>query len=475
MLDFVLNGQAMQVPFPEPNQSILNWLRTDLGLMGSKEGCATGDCGACTVVIGDIQKDGQVRYQAVNGCITLANTLQGRHLLTVEGVGSKDKLHPCQQVMVDHHGTQCGYCTPGFVMSLFAGHCNGLDAQAMSAALGGNLCRCTGYTTIRDAATELAAKPCVMPFDPAEVQGALQQVKADSAANASASSAFVIPRTIEQAVTAINRYPDYKLVAGGTDLLVEMNVFHRRYPGFIWLGGIEGMQQIEENAGVVRFGAGVTFNQLMQWSASQSAPLHALLDRVAANQVRNQGTLGGNIVNASPVGDMPPVLLALDARIELTSAEGVRQMPLSDFFLGYRQTALQQGELLTAVIVPRAALARPLFIHKISKRWEDDIASTLLVLSATVADAGRLTDIHIGLGGMAATPCRATHTEQWLQQADVLAISSDELLAALGRDVQPMSDARASAQYRAGVTATLLKRGLKQLFSEVQKGGLSHA
>ncbi|WP_163557275.1 xanthine dehydrogenase small subunit [Halomonas sp. NO4] len=463
MIDFLLNGQPRHCEVT-PDTSVLELLRETLGQTGTKEGCASGDCGACTVAIGETDADGRLHYHSANACITPAHQLHGRHLVTVEGLADRDTLHPAQAAMVACHGSQCGFCTPGIVMSLFTLHeaqrgderqlPTPLTPQRLEAALGGNLCRCTGYRPIRDAALTMSEHP--------DVQHQWLDAAAPKPTAPAPDAPFAQPKTLAELVELRRRHPEARLVAGATDLWLEVTQRLERFERLIDVTRVTELNRIEvttldDGREGWWIGGAVTYSRLEPWLEAQYEPFAHLLHRLGSAQIRNRGTLGGNIANASPIGDTPPVLLALGARLWLTGPDGERELPLDDFFVDYKQTALRKGETIRAVFLPRPDTERTLKVWKLSKRREDDISAVLGAFAWTLDD-GVLRDVRLAFGGMAAIPKRAHAAEAALEGQPPTPAAFQAARLALGDDYQPMSDVRGSAHYRQLSAANLLER-----------------
>lgn len=472
-IEFVLNGTPTQCHVP-PDTSILTLLRDDLGMTGTKEGCASGDCGACTVAI---KGDKDPYFLSLNGCITPAHQLHGKHLLTVEGLAANGVLHPAQRAMIECHGSQCGFCTPGIVMSLFTLHTQQyvrpapLTPERLEAALGGNLCRCTGYRPIRDAALSMQETSWKTP----QWIDATQPVKAPLPAPPPAThnaDFFAQPSTLCELTTLRRRYPTAHLVAGATDLWLESTQRLVTLNQLIDITRVEELSHIEESSyGELPgwwVGAGVTYSQLAPLLAAHYPAFAHLLHRLGSQQVRNRGTLGGNIANASPIGDTPPVLLALNASIELANQDGTRILPLHDFFLDYKKTALAIDEVVSRIFIPRLTEGATLKVWKLSKRREDDISAVLGAFHYHVND-GVLSDVRIAFGGMAGVPKRALQAEIALSGH---AVTQESFLAAqqsLSDEFQPISDVRGSQHYRQQAAANLFERLYLSLSTPTQE------
>ncbi|QFU01840.1 4-hydroxybenzoyl-CoA reductase subunit gamma [Halomonas sp. THAF5a] len=468
MIDFHLNGRRQRCADVRADESVLELLRTTLGQTGTKEGCASGDCGACTVAIGEPDAAGELVYRSANACITPAHQLQGCHLVTVEGLAEGERLHPAQAAMVDCHASQCGFCTPGIVMSLFTlyeGQRRGgevppppLTQERLEEALGGNLCRCTGYRPIRDAALTMGDYP---PVDPAWLTDATLGHRADDQHADSQSAAeagrYAAPRTLEALRRLRAERPQARLVAGATDLWLETTQRLEALDDLIDVRRVAELNAIEETTEGWWIGAAVPLARLMPLLAAPYPAFEHLLHRFASSQIRHRATLGGNIANASPIGDTPPVLLALDARLRLDGPRGSRELPLANFFLDYRQTALAEDELIAAIFLPRPADGQHLKVWKLSKRREDDI-SAVLGAFAWRLEEGRMRDVHLAFGGMAAIPRRAPAAEAALEGRVPDAAAFAAARQALADELTPMSDVRGSAEYRRLAAGNLLER-----------------
>ncbi len=471
MIQFLLNGQLHKLDQIDPNLSILEWLRTNMRLTATKEGCASGDCGACTVIIGTPEQSGKVHYQAINSCIGLVGSLHGSHLITLDAFQSSPD-HPVQQEMDHQHASQCGFCTPGIVMSLMALHARtpgqAVDRKALLEALSGNLCRCTGYRPIVAAGEQAMvqqwqpaspdhpargfAAPDTDPILALEYTGPASLALAEEAR-------FDAPASLQELIKLRRQFPESRLVAGGTDLVLDITQRLERFSHLVSLNRVPELNgcRIEGNELVI--GAATTFTVLRAPLCQHWPAFEGLLERLGSLQIRNRGTIGGNIANASPIGDMPPALIALDATLVLTGPEGERSLPLESFFTGYRKTVLRPGELVHSVRIPLPQPDTRLFIYKVSKRLDDDISAVLCALRLTLT-GDRITGCRLAYGGMAATPARASHTEaallgqSWNEQTVATAVT------ALARDFSPLSDVRASADYRMNLAGNLLRRAL---------------
>ena len=469
MIEFYLNGQPQRLA-ADAHLSVLELLREQLGMTGTKEGCASGDCGACTIAIGEPDSSGELRYRSANACIMPAHQLQGRHLVTVEGLAEGEHLHPAQVAMVDCHGSQCGFCTPGIVMSLFTLHEEQrtrpapLTPERLEAALGGNLCRCTGYRPIRDAALSMNDRQGHLPgwlVDPSLAERLAVNVGADAHAD-QANSCFHQPTRLAELVALRSAHPQARLVAGGTDLWLEATQRLLDFPSIIDVTRVKELCAIETGEDTTGrpgwwVGAAVTYADLEPLLEREYPTFAHLLHRLGSAQVRNRGTLGGNVANASPIGDTPPVLLALDAQLRLAGPNGAREIPAQDFFLDYKKTQLAADEVLAAIFLPAPTPGHELKVWKLSKRREDDISAVLGAFSWKIQD-GCLSDVRLAFGGMAGIPARAKGAEAALLGQPPSTAAFQAARQALAKDFSPMSDVRGSADYRTHSAQALLER-----------------
>ena len=445
----LLNGEPCEIRDVPPATTVLDWLRTEKRLTGTKEGCAEGDCGACTVVLG-IPDGGGLRHEAVNSCLMTVPQLAGRALVTIEGLADNGRLHPLQRALVETDASQCGFCTPGIAMALFAFLEGGEEpeVETIHDALAGNLCRCTGYRPIVDAAGKARRAPRRAPAAPVPEAGPDYEAGAQI---------FLAPRTLDELVALRTRHPDAPILAGGTDLGLLFSRERRAFDAIISVARVEELSRLEVRDDEIEIGAAATYTRALPVLDAEYPGMGELIRRIGSRQIRNLGTIGGNIGNASPIGDMPPCLIALDATLVLRGPDGTREMPIDDFFLDYRRTDLRPDEVIEAVRVPRLAPDRVFRTYKVSKRYDQDISAAIGAYRLTLAD-GRVTDARIAYGGMAATPKRAREAERAL----IGKAWSEEAVAAAKRaiadDFAPIDDFRAGARYRAAVAANLLDR-----------------
>ena len=446
----------------DPNLTVLNWLRETERRTGTKEGCAEGDCGACTVVLGELDGD-RVRYRAVNACILFVPQLHGKQLITVEHLRLPDgSLHPVQQAMVECHGSQCGFCTPGFVMALFAlFHSERAPhRQRIFDVLAGNLCRCTGYRPIIDAASRMYELGETDHFSEREDQ-TIAQLKAfadgERVAFAHGGKQYFAPRRLDDLAALCEQSPGATLLAGATDVALLVTKQHRDLDTLIYVGAVEELKRLGVTDTHLEIGAAVTYTDAMGAVAERWPDFAELIRRLGSVQIRNSGTIGGNVANGSPIGDSMPALIALGAELVLRKGAKRRVVPLEDFFRGYRQTALAPGEFLELIRVPLPRPGQQFRCYKIAKRFDQDI-SALLGAFHVRFDRDRAADVRIAYGGMAAIPKRARECERALRGRPWTEATVAQGRAALARELTPISDMRASAGYRLLAAQNLLTK-----------------
>ncbi|HEX2509862.1 MAG TPA: xanthine dehydrogenase small subunit [Microvirga sp.] len=465
---FWRRGQGVEKRGFDPRTTLLDYLRLEERSLGTKEGCAEGDCGACTVALGRV-KDGRLTYEPINACIFLLGQVDGAEIVTVEDLASGEDLHPVQEAMVRNHGSQCGFCTPGIVMSLFTLYqecARPVSRGAVNDALAGNLCRCTGYRPIVDAALEACSSVPEDAFAAArETAAARLAAYADDAdlMIGGPDRFFAAPASEESLSRLYGAHPDATILAGATDVGLWLTKGLQPIEKMIWLGRVAGLSRLKDRADALTIGAGVTLADAYAALASLDPDIREVMRRFGSPQVRASGTVGGSIANGSPIGDLAPALIALGATLELRRAGATRTIPLEDFFIAYRRQDRQPGEHVRLVTVPKLAEGEAFRAYKVSKRIDEDISAVLGAFRLTLRQR-RVAAARVAFGGMAGTPKRAPETEVALE-----GISLDEpaswggAYAALARDFQPMDDHRASAAYRAAVARNLLFKALTEI------------
>ena len=464
-LQFIRRGEVVTLHGVPPTRTLLEVLREDLHCTGTKEGCGEGDCGACSVVLGEAH-DGALKYSTVNSCIRMAHSVDGMALWTVEDLASPSgDLHPAQQAMVQCHGSQCGFCTPGFVMSLFGLYQNHAaigqtplqvisrsDAQT---ALSGNLCRCTGYRPILDAAQTMQVLPPVQ-VDEVSLLSKLELL-AHTPRGLEADLAYISPISLTQLLQLRAQHPGAQLVAGCTDVGLWVTKMHMQFEQVIDLTQVAELKRVEQYPHHIAIGAAVTLTDAFAALVADRPQLQTFANRFAGLPVRNSGTLGGNVANGSPIGDSMPLLIALGANVVLMSTRGHREMPLEALYTGYRTKVMEPDEVLAWIKVPKAAAAEFSRIYKISKRFEDDISAVCLAVNLQIVN-GVVQTASIGAGGVAATPVRARQTEAALLGQPWNQATVQTAMQTLRTEFTPISDMRASSGYRTQVLGNLLQR-----------------
>jgi xanthine dehydrogenase small subunit len=457
---FLLGRSERVIADVSPTLTVLEYLRRHARRMGTKEGCAEGDCGACTVVLSEPDGNGGLKHRAVNSCIQLVSVLHGRQLTTVEDLRAADgTLHPVQQAMVETHASQCGFCTPGFVMQLYAGWLEGelTDRQSVKDWLAGNLCRCTGYGPIVEAGMRAARAPPPDPDASANVTDTLARMSDGPMLHLQHEGAQVFaPRSSDELAELYLQYPDAVLVSGATDVGLWVTKQHRDLRTQIDVTRVKDLAVIDEDEGLT-IGATVSHRDATAALRRFHPDLGELMRRFASIQIRNAGTVGGNIANGSPIGDLPPAMIALDARLTLRRGEERREIPLEDFFIAYGKQDRAPGEFVESVFVPALTNDHRFACYKLSKRFDQDISAVMGAFRIRLS-AGKVTEARIAFGGMAATPKRAAKAEAALAGRLFDTAAAERAALALADDFQPITDMRASKTYRLKAAQNLLRR-----------------
>ena len=461
---FLRRGQVVELAAVPPMRTVLDYLRLEEKSRGTKEGCNEGDCGACTVALGSL-RNGRIVYEPVNACILLMGQLDGKELVTVDDLAENGALHPVQQAMVEKHGSQCGFCTPGFVMALFTLYHSGRrpSRQEIVDHIAGNLCRCTGYRPIIDAGLDSCTGKAVDRWAREEKRAAAQLAGLNDGSDAfvgDEASFIAVPANGSTLASLAARHPDATIVAGATDVGLWITKQLRGLPKIIHVSGVAELHEIADGRDMLSLGAAVTFAEAEPYLAAIDADFGETLRRIGAKQVRASGTVGGNIANGSPIGDTPPMLIALGATLHLRHGETARQMPLEDFFIAYGKQDRKPGELVWRIDVPKLKPNEVVRSYKISKRFDQDISAVMAAFKFTL-EGKRIAAARIAFGGMAATPKRASRAEAALTGAALdNAASWSNAILALAEDYQPISDMRASAGYRMDAAQALLRKAL---------------
>ncbi len=464
VIRFSLNGQATVIPVKDSHKTLLQFLRTSQ-FKGTKEGCGDGDCGACTVAVVSCE-DAKASYKAVNSCLIPLGAVANKQVLTVEGIGTPEALHPVQKAMVDTAGSQCGYCTPGFIMSMFAGY---YSAELNDLTIEGNLCRCTGYLPIRKAIESLGK--------PAENDVFLQslvanQKQAEERQDLADAHPFYKPQDLAELFGLMEALPSATLIAGGTDLGLELSSGSRVFDALISLEDVAELKLIKDSDEVLEIGAGVPLTHVEKALKGVFPALDEMLHWFAARQIRNRATMAGNIATASPIADLPPVLLALDASVKLQVKQDVRIVKLADFFTAYRQTVRMQDEVIVSILIPKAltegATKRHSFSYKVGKRGTDDISIVAAAFTIDLDESNGIKHARLAYGGVAATPMRALEVETWLLAKAWTPETIQEAKVKLERAFTPLSDFRGSASYRNLLVANLFEKFFVQFSGGAQ-------
>ena len=463
-IQFLLNDKILKIKNPDPNKTILNYIRNDLKKTGTKEGCAEGGCGACTIVLGELIKN-KIVYKAINACISFLPILNGKQLILVEDLNNGNDLHPVQEAMIKFHGSQCGFCTPGFTMSLFSMHKNNrsINSEVIDEALSGNLCRCTGYRPIIDAAKSLNNRNDQDKFKQKQIKtiNLLKKIKSIDIEINNSGKKFFAPKTINNLKKILNKYPNAKILSGGTDLSLEVTKFRKEIKTIISLNSIEKLNFIKKNRNLLEIGATTSLLEFQNFIKSYFLDFHDILKRYGSLQIRNVGTIAGNIATASPIGDTLPLLLTLDAKIVVQGKNRKKIFSLSEFFISYRKTKLKKGEFIYSVKIP-INKDNIFKAYKISKRFDDDISSVCGSFSFLIKK-NKITKAAIAYGGMSAIPKRASAIEKKLINSEFSENSFSKAVDLINKDFSPMDDMRASSEYRLAVAKNLLLKAFYEI------------
>jgi len=460
VIKFIHENKIVKIKNPDPNETLLNFVRTNLRKTGTKEGCAEGGCGACTVVLGEL-KNKDINYIAVNSCITFLPTLAGKQLVLVEDLISKDNsLHPVQDAMIKYHGSQCGFCTPGFVMSLFSMYKNysKLNNNLIKDSISGNLCRCTGYKPIIKAAKSLRSKNKIDHFtkNKRKTIAQLKEIGKASIAIYRKDKRYFAPQYVSELKKILKRNINSQLLSGGTDLSLVVTKDKKDIDSIIYMNSIKELNYIKNNNQYIEIGATTPLNELELYIKKYYPDFNKILRRYGSVQIRNVATVAGNIATASPIGDTLPLLLALNSTVVLQGIKKSKILPINDFFISYRKTKLKVGQFIHSIRIP-IFNKRVFKAYKISKRFDDDISSVCAAFNLAIENK-KIKDIKIAYGGMAAIPKRATYCEKALLNSSITKETIDKAKSALEKDFKPISDMRASGKYRRIIAKNLLEK-----------------
>ena len=457
---FLHKNQIIKLTNPNPNETLLNFIRTKLKKTGTKEGCSEGGCGACTVVLGEL-KNNEMEYRAINSCITFLPTLQSKQLIIVEDLSQKENLlHPVQQAMLDHHGSQCGFCTPGFVMSLFSmfKKYSKFDEETIKDSVAGNLCRCTGYQPIIKAAKSLNGKNKIDHFEKnkSNTIKLLKKINNKSIEIINGNKKYFAPRNVKELKKILKKDTDSNFLSGGTDLSLKVTKERKDINSVIYMGSIKDLNYIKNYEEYIEVGASTPLIDFETYIKTFYPDFTKILKRYGSPQIRNVGTVAGNIATASPIGDCLPLLLALNAQIILKDFKKTKVLPLENFFISYRKTKLKKGQFINSIKIP--VLKKSIFkAYKVSKRYDDDISSVCAAFNLGLIK-NKIETIRIAYGGMATTPKRAIFCEKILLNSFITDKVIKKAKTALEKDFQPISDMRASGLYRMEIAKNLLEK-----------------
>ena len=469
-IKFVWKNKIHSISNPDPNETVLNYVRIKLKKTGTKEGCAEGGCGACTVVLGNL-KNNKIIYQAINSCIAFVPSLEGKQLILVEDLVSKNgTLHNVQQAMINYHGSQCGFCTPGFVMSLFAMYKNfsSYNKENIQNSISGNLCRGTGYRPIIDAAKSLNNTNRLDKFDKnkKKIVNLLKKIDSENLCLKNENKKYFSPKNINELKKTIKNNPNSIFLSGGTDLSLNVTKERKEIRNIISLNLIKELKFIKERSGNIEVGAATSLTEFELFIKKYYPDFNTILKRYGSVQIRNVGTIAGNIATASPIGDTLPLLLSLDAKVVLQKISKKTILPLKNFFVSYRKTKLKKGQFIYSIIIP--IFKNNIFkAYKISKRIDDDISSVCASFNLEINNK-KIKNIKIAYGGMAPIPKRAINCEKILINSNLSEESFERAKKKLEKDFNPINDTRATKNYRMEVAKNLLMK----CFIEIKKNKL---
>jgi len=459
-IEFIYQNKIFKIKKPDPNETLLNYIRTKLKKIGTKEGCAEGGCGACTVVLGQL-KNNEINYQAINSCITLLPTLQGKQLILVEDLISKDgSLHPVQQAMVNYHGSQCGFCTPGFIMSLFLMFKKNskFKDEEIKDSISGNLCRCTGYQPIIKAAKSLKNKNKIDHFtrNKKNTINLLKKISNKSIVIYNRGKKYFAPKYVQELKKILKNNIEADFLSGGTDLSLSVTKERKEINSIIYMNSISELNFIKNNNKYIEIGASTPLIELESYIEKYYPDFTKILKRYGSPQIRNVATVAGNIATASPIGDCLPLLISLNAQVVLQDLKKTKILFLDKFFISYRKTKLKKGQFIRSIRIPLFE-DNTFKAYKVSKRFDDDISSVCAAFNLEIVK-NKIQNVRIAYGGMAAIPKRAIYCEKILSNSLVTDEIIDKAKKALEKDFKPISDMRASALYRMEVAKNLLEK-----------------
>ena len=467
-IQFLFSNQIYKIKNPDPNKTILSYVRDDLKKTGTKEGCAEGGCGACTIVLGELQKN-KIIYKAINACIAFLPTLNGKQLILVEDlIGNNQKLHPVQEAMVKFHGSQCGFCTPGFTMSLFSMYKNNrsVNKDIVDEALSGNLCRCTGYRPIIDAAKSLNNKIDLDHFKKNQNRtiNLLKKIQISEVEINNKGKRYFAPKTIISLKKILKKYPNAKILSGGTDLSLEVTKLRKEIKTIVSLNSLENLNFIKKNKNYIEIGATTSLIEFQNFIKKYFTDFYEVLKRYGSLQIRNVGTIAGNIATASPIGDTLPLLLTLEAQVVVQGINKIKTFSLNEFFVSYRKTKLKKGEFIYSIKIP--IIKDSIFkAYKISKRFDDDISSVCGSFIFSIQN-NKIKKAVIAYGGMSEIPKRASAIENRLLNSEFSENTFEKAVNLINKDFSPLDDMRASKNYRIAVAKNLLLKAFHEIKSK---------